>query len=65
MKDVDKKPSKCAKVTSNSNKASIGAGVRQTIKMKTMTNIKQNIDGNQGLDQLAEFLNNKIIRYIL
>ena len=62
MKNADRKSIKQLKLVQNSSKASIGAGVRQTIKMKTMTNMKQNIDSSSRLDQLAEFLQNKMIK---
>ena len=62
IKDVDRNPNQNAKLSQNSNKTSIGAGIRQTMKMKTMTNMKQNLDSSSRLDQLAEFLQNKMIK---
>jgi hypothetical protein len=44
----------------NSTTRSIGDGVRQSIKTKTMTNMNLSFDSNLGSDHLAEFLQSKI-----
>lgn len=44
----------------NSLARSIGDGVRESAKTKTMTNMKHSFDSNLGSDQLAEILSNKV-----
>ena len=60
LKKVDRNMHKTISLSNISSTRSIGGEVRESIKTKTMTRMKQSFESSTGSDHLSEFLHSKI-----